>query len=431
LLLVQQQNLKRREKTFMRRRILTFIIMIVVLFCFSINVFSNTEATNTETQNTENNEVSNKTLLEQSNEVRQKLEESSTRLEYVQSELSTSLQQIQELGDKITEYENQYNDLKNQVAEMEANIAVIDADINKVQAEYDRKENLLKKRMVALYKAGDATYLDVLLSSSSIVDFLSKYYMLEKIIDYDTDLMKELEVEKNSIENKKQEQEKKKADLKVAKAKAGQMQILMENNKMLQENYSAKLTTEEATLNEQILQYKQEQEEIERQIQAAINWSGDLAIQYKGGVMIWPVGVNGTYITSPFGNRLHPIQGVYKYHSGIDIGNAGYGAPVLAAADGVVTYAGVMSGYGNCVMINHGSGIVTLYGHGQTIYATLGQTVKQGDVIMAVGSTGNSTGPHLHFEVRKDGVATSPIPFLKGEDNTTTDNENTTNNTEM
>lgn len=415
----------------MRRRILTFIIMIVVLFCFSINVFSNTEATNTETQNTENNEVSNKTLLEQSNEVRQKLEESSTRLEYVQSELSTSLQQIQELGDKITEYENQYNDLKNQVAEMEANIAVIDADINKVQAEYDRKENLLKKRMVALYKAGDATYLDVLLSSSSIVDFLSKYYMLEKIIDYDTDLMKELEVEKNSIENKKQEQEKKKADLKVAKAKAGQMQILMENNKMLQENYSAKLTTEEATLNEQILQYKQEQEEIERQIQAAINWSGDLAIQYKGGVMIWPVGVNGTYIISPFGNRLHPIQGVYKYHSGIDIGNAGYGAPVLAAADGVVTYAGVMSGYGNCVMINHGSGIVTLYGHGQTIYATLGQTVKQGDVIMAVGSTGNSTGPHLHFEVRKDGVATSPIPFLKGEDNTTTDNENTTNNTEM
>lgn len=415
----------------MRRRILTFIIMIVVLFCFSINVFSNTEATNTETQNTENNETSNKTLLEQSNEVRQKLEESSTRLEYVQSELSTSLQQIQELGDKITEYENQYNDLKNQVAEMEKNIAVIDADIDKVQAEYDRKENLLKKRMVALYKAGDATYLDVLLSSSSIVDFLSKYYMLEKIIDYDTDLMKELEVEKNSIENKKQEQEKKKADLKVAKAKAGQMQILMENNKMLQENYSAKLTTEEATLNEQILQYKQEQEEIERQIQAAINWSGDLAIQYKNGVMIWPVGVNGTYITSPFGNRLHPIQGVYKYHSGIDIGNAGYGAPVLAAADGIVTYAGVMSGYGNCVMINHGSGIVTLYGHGQTIYATLGQTVKQGDVIMAVGSTGNSTGPHLHFEVRKDGVATSPIPFLKGEDNTTTDNENTNNNTEM
>ena len=131
--------------------------------------------------------------------------------------------------------------------------------------------------------------------------------------------------------------------------------------------------------------------------------------------MIWPVGVEGTYITSPYGNRLHPIQGVYRYHDGIDIGNAGYGAPVVAAADGVVTYTGVMGGYGNCVMINHGSGIVTLYGHGQEIKTTLGAVVKQGDIIMTVGSTGNSTGPHLHFEVRKNGLAVEPIPYLNGE----------------
>ena len=175
------------------------------------------------------------------------------------------------------------------------------------------------------------------------------------------------------------------------------------------------LSEEEKTLYEQIEQYKKEQEDLENQIQAAINWSGALAIQYKGGVMLWPIAVDGTYITSPYGNRLHPIQGVYRYHDGIDIGNAGYGAPVIAAADGIVTYAGVMSGYGNCVMINHGDGIVTLYGHGQEIYTELGATVKQGDVIMAVGSTGNSTGPHLHFEVRKFGVAVDPIPYLQGD----------------
>ena len=114
---------------------------------------------------------------------------------------------------------------------------------------------------------------------------------------------------------------------------------------------------------------------------------------------------------------MHPIQGVYKYHSGIDIGNAGYGAPVVAAADGVVTFAGVMGGYGNCVMINHGDGIVTLYGHGQEVLTTLGTQVSQGDVIMLVGSTGNSTGPHLHFEVRKNGVIQDPISYLKGEEN--------------
>ena len=133
--------------------------------------------------------------------------------------------------------------------------------------------------------------------------------------------------------------------------------------------------------------------------------------------MIWPVGVEGTRITSNYGTRLHPIQGVYKFHSGLDIGNAGYGAPALAAEDGVVTYAGWMGGYGNCVMISHGNGISTLYGHGQTIITEVGAEVKQGDVIMLVGSTGNSTGPHLHFEVRLNGTAVNPLPYLNGEMN--------------
>ena len=233
-------------------------------------------------------------------------------------------------------------------------------------------------------------------------------------------MLDELAEQKQTIEEKKKEQEKQKTDLRIAKAKAGQMQILMENNKILQENYIAKLSEEEKMLQEQIEQYKQEQAQIESEIKAAIEWSGDLAIQYTGGVMAWPIAKAGTYITSGYGTRLHPIQGVYKYHSGLDIGNAGYGAPIIAAADGVVTFAGQMSGYGNCVMINHGSGIVTLYGHGQAIKTELGAEVKKGDLIMLVGSTGNSTGPHLHFEVRVNGVATNPIPYLKGE---TTDEE--------
>lgn len=105
------------------------------------------------------------------------------------------------------------------------------------------------------------------------------------------------------------------------------------------------------------------------------------------------------------------------------------GAPVVAAADGVVTYAGWMSGYGNCVMVNHGGGIVSLYGHGSEIVAQLGATVKQGDIIMKVGSTGNSTGPHLHFEIRKDGVAVDPIPYLNGTvaENNQEANNNTNN----
>ena len=408
----------------MESKILTIIIICLVLLSFSINVFSNNEMTNSQANNVTNSELNtignveanNMTLQDQKNEIDNKLNESNIRLEYVQSEISASLQKVQELNDSIAEYEKKYTDIQNQINSLEQEIANTDTELVTIEAEYERKDKLLKKRVVAMYEDGDASYLDVLLSSRSLIEFLSNYYMLEQIIELDNNMLDELEKQKNTIEKKKAEQEQKKVDLRVAKAKEGQMQILMQNKKMLQENYAAKLTEEEKELHDKIEAYKAEQAEIERLIQEAIQWSGNLAIQYKGGVMIWPIGIEGTYITSPYGNRLHPVQGVNRYHDGIDIGNAGFGAPVVAAADGFVTYAGVMGGYGNCVMINHGDGIITLYGHGQEIKTTLGASVKQGDVIMAVGSTGVSTGPHLHFEVRKYGVPVDPIPYLSGKE---------------
>lgn len=397
----------------MKKKILTTIMICLVLVSFSINVFSNNEIENNEN----NTNTENITLQDKQKEVQEKLEESNNRLKYVQSELTVSIQKIQELDDSIAKYTEELNKLQNQVNTLENEIKVTDEELAKNEEEYKRKENLFKRRVVALYEAGETTYLDVLLSSRGLMDFLSNYYMIEEIMQYDDELLKEVESRKKDIEEKRANQEKRNSTLKVAKAQASRMQILMENNKMIQQNYLAQLTEEEKELNEKIEAYKQEEISLENQILAAINWGDRLAIQYTGGAMIWPVGKEGTYITSGYGNRLHPIQGVYKNHSGIDIGNAGYGAPVIAAADGVVTFAGVMGGYGNCVMINHGDGIVTLYGHGQEMLTTLGTKVSQGDVIMLVGSTGNSTGPHLHFEVRKNGIIQDPIPYLKGEEN--------------
>ena len=397
----------------MGKKIITMIMICLLLVSFSINVFSNNEIENND--NSTNTE--NMTLQDKQKEVQEKLEESNNRLKYVQSELSVSLQKIQELDDSIVKYTEELNKLQNQVNTLENEIKVTEEELAKNEEEYKRKENLFKRRVVALYEAGETTYLDVLLSSKGLMDFLSNYYMIEEIMQCDDELLKEVESRRKEIEEKRANQEKRNSTLKVAKAQASRMQILMENNKMLQQNYSSQLTEEEKELNEKIEAYKQEEISLENQILAAINWGDKLAIHYTGGLMIWPVGKEGTYITSGYGNRLHPIQGVYKYHSGIDIGNAGYGAPVIAATDGVVTFAGVMGGYGNCVMINHGDGIVTLYGHGQEILTTLGTEVSKGDVIMLVGSTGNSTGPHLHFEVRKNGIIQDPIPYLKGEEN--------------
>lgn len=413
----------------MRKGLLTIILICTVLIAFSINVFSVNEEANEIANSEALNEQTNMTLEEQYQDIGNKIEESNNRLEYVESELTATLQKVQELNASIEQYQAEYNDLNNQIAGLENEIATTDLELEEIETKYQKKQNLLKKRTVALYEAGDTTYLDVLLSSGNLIDFISNYYLLEQIIEYDTELIEEIEQERKIIEIRKSQQEKKKTDLKVAKAKANQMHILMENNIMLQESYTATLTEEEKNLQAQIDQYKAEQAEIEKQIQAAIQWSGAFAIQFTGGVMLWPIGTEGTYITSGYGSRLHPIQGVYRYHDGIDIGNAGFGAPVISAADGVVTYAGNMGGYGNCVMVNHGNGIVTLYAHGQDITTTLGTVVKQGDIIMTVGSTGNSTGPHLHFEVRKNGVAVDPIPYLKGESEDS--NQNTTVNVEV
>lgn len=396
-----------------KTKILQIILISVILVSFSFNVFAENEiANNEEAQN--NTETENKSLLEQSVELQDKLKESNSRLEYVEGELSASLQKIQELDDIIRENEKKYENLNIQIQQMELEVSKRQKEIDNIQEKYNRKQQLLKKRLVAMYEAGSTSYLDVLLKSKNIFDFLSNYYMLEQIVEFDNQLLDDLEKQKSELEEEKVQQEDIETELKASKLELSRTQILMQNNRILQENYIMTLSNEEKELQQKIEEYKNEQEEINKKIQEAIAWSGNLQITYNGGLMIWPVGVAGTYITSSYGYRLHPIQGIYKYHAGIDIGNAGYGAPVLAAADGVVIYAGAMSGYGNCVMINHGNNIVTLYGHGQTILTELGKEVKQGDVIMAVGSTGNSTGPHLHFEVRIEGKTVDPISYLDG-----------------
>lgn len=403
----------------MKNRILCFVIVCLIIVSISLNVFSVNEVNeinNTnEIANTENT-VQNKTLEEQNAEITEKIQESNNKLEYVESELGETLSKVVELNDSINNYQSQYNGLAVQIAETESNIKITQEQIEEIQAMYDKKQKTLKKRVVSLYEAGDSTYIDLLLSSSSLIEFVSNYFMITELVEFDNKLLEEMEDTRIEIEKKKQEQEKQELELRTARKTINETSILLENTKIVKENYMLQLTDEQKLLQEQIAQYKAEQEEIERQIAAAINWTGTMAIQFTGGVMIWPLAMEGTHITSGYGYRTHPIQGVYKKHAGIDISGANvYGAPAVAAADGVVAYAGWISGYGNCVMVNHGNNIISLYGHGSEIVTQTGKTVKQGEIIMRVGSTGNSTGPHLHFEIRKNGNSVDPMPYLNGE----------------
>ena len=394
----------------MKKKIFSIILIILILQYFCVFVFANDSITNEITNNTTNSITDD--LEKQKEDVENKIEEANTQLEYVQGELSNTMLKVQETEDKILKYQKEVDELGEKMETLQKSIDESTAKLQIASQNYEEKSDLLAKRLVAMHEAGDTQYLDVLLKSNSITEFISRYYIIQEVAEYDSILINEVEQEKNNIETTKQKLENEQAEIKIIKAKNEQTTIVLSNMKTLQKSYISKLSENEKKLQKQITEYKNDQAEIERQILLATNVI-DPDIQYTGGEMLWPVAISGTVVTSDYGTREHPIQGVVKEHTGIDIGNTPTGSPVVAAADGVVTYAGWLGGYGNCVMINHGEGVVTLYGHGNKILTSVNKKVKQGETIMEVGSTGNSTGPHLHFEVRVNGICTSPWQFVK------------------
>ena len=386
----------------MKRKIISIFMIIIILLNICSFVFAE-DSTNT---------VKNQTLEEQQKEVNNKIETANSKLTYVQSELSSTMLKVQELEDKVAEYKSQMNDLGSKLDSLQKSIDTAREEYNTIEADYNNKEAQLRERLVTMYESGETTYLDVLLSSRNIVEFISGYYLISEIVQYDNELVKEVGEKKDDLEIRKTKLEKEETEVKLLKAKREQTTVILQNTITMQQEEANKLSTQEKKLQQEISTYKTEQAEIEAAIAQATNNTIGKDIQYTGGTMLWPVAVSGTIITSSFGTREHPIQGIVKQHTGIDIGNATYGSPVVAAEDGIVTYAGWLGGYGNCVMINHGNGIVTLYGHGQKVLTELHKEVKKGDLIMEVGSTGNSTGPHLHFEVRVNGASVQPLNYV-------------------
>ena len=379
----------------MIKKIFTIIVIAIILIC---SYFSVTKAD---------------TLGQQQQKVQEEKQNAENRLSYVQEELSSSVVKIQELDDTIRQAEADISSLDAELSELQNRIMELTTKLSKLEYDYDTNQKLLEERLVVMYEVGEVTYLEVLFNSANIMEFLSNYYTIQEIVKSDADLLKKIQEEKDDVEKSKEELDEKKLDLKTKKAKKEQLAVITQNNKRLKEEAVVQLSNEEIELQQKIEEFKAEEARIESLIRLATSeyeYAGD----FTGGVMAWPIAKSGTYITSGYGSRTHPIQGIIKNHTGIDIGNAGYGAPIIAAADGIVTMAGRYGGYGNCVMINHGGGISTLYGHGQTILTEVGKEVKKGDLIMEVGSTGQSTGPHLHFEVRVKGVIVDPMPYLTG-----------------
>ena len=251
--------------------------------------------------------------------------------------------------------------------------------------------------------------------------------MISEIAQYDEDLLDNIEREKKSIELIQETLKNKKENLSNIKRTKERTAVALENSIVLRTSYAEKLTDEEKETQKKLEEFQRELVNVENQIVAAT--TAKVGEDYIGGELAWPA-PGYTTVTSPFGMRLHPIFKVNRMHTGVDIG-MNMGANIIAANDGVVTKAMYSSGYGNMVMIDHGGGVCTVYGHGSEIIAQTGDEVKRGDVIMLAGSTGWSTGPHLHFEVRLNGEYVDPLPYITHKatlESAPTEEENSANN---
>ena len=356
------------------------------------------------------------------------IQDATGNLEDVQSDINENLQQVQNLDERINESTTKIEELNTKITELKTSISEIEGKLTEAQENYENQKKILEARLIAMYEAGETQYLDVFLQSRNMSEFLSNYFLITEIASYDMDLLEEMENKKRVIDTAMEKLQKNKEELDTALQTQLKTSKILENTKTLRENYVAKLSEEEKKIQAQIDDYTTQVNALNTEIlQLALQ---GIDTQYIGGVLAWPV-PGYTRISSNYGMRYHPILHVNKLHTGVDIA-APMGANFVAANDGIVTKAGYNGAYGNMVIIDHGGGISTLYAHGSEILVQVGQTVKRNDPILKVGSTGYSTGPHAHFEVRINGVVTNPIEYItngvipESQNNITTEN-NTTN----
>ena len=408
-------------------------VIVLIICSFSLISFAENETSSNNTANTSSNITD---LQTQQKEIQTQIEQSGEQLNEVQDELTENLEQIQKLDEKIEQAETELEKINKKIEELTKTTEKQKESLKIATKKYNKQKKLVEARLVAMYEAGDTQYLDVILSSSDLSEFISSYAMLSEIAAYDKDLLDTVEEQKQILEIVNERLEENLEQLALLQKNQITNTKIMQNTKTLRENYISKLSTQEQEIQAKIDEYKTQFEQVNKEILEVALAQG-LSTEYIGGEMAWPV-PGYTKITSNYGMRTHPITGVYKLHTGVDI-SAPMGAEFVAANDGIVTKAYYNSAYGNMVMIDHGGGISTLYAHGSEILVQVGQTVKRGDPILKVGSTGYSTGPHAHFEVRLNGVVTNPIEYITGlkipqtQTKTNTSSEqnktNTTNNT--
>ena len=365
-------------------------------------------------------------LTNQLDSIQQQVNQQNAAKADAETVIGSVSEQLRQIEGQLRQATAELGTIKEQRVAVENDITLNERQLAEAQKRLEGRESVFYKRVRDIYINGRLSYLDVVIGSKDFSDFANRLEVLKRIIDSDITLINEIKKERAEIEAHKQKLEADRARLveleKAALAKQAEIeQKKAERNVVLQKAQNDRATAMQAIeeLNASSAQVSAMLKE-RQAARAAAAAAAAAAAQSSGGQgasdnwvqgtgqLGWPVSGE---ITSPYGYRVHPIWGTTIYHSGIDIG-VDEGTPVHAADGGVVVWSGWMGGYGYAVVIDHGNGLSTLYGHNSELAVDEGQSVAKGQVISYAGSTGNSTGPHVHFEVRVNGDPVDPMGYL-------------------
>lgn len=333
---------------------------------------------------------------------------------------------VRELDASLEKTAQEISSLQDQIGTKEGEIAVTKEELETARQTEEQQYEAMKLRIQYMYEKGDTNYIDMLLEAKSFSDMLNKVEYISQISEYDRKQLDAYVATKNQIAEKEAVLEEEHTQLltleKQAEAKHASVETLLAGKQQELKNYESKIASAENQINEyekdlaaQEAKIKQIEAEIRRQEEEARKKAEAAGQTYKTASLgdikfIWPC-PSSSRITSGFGGRSSPTEGASSNHKGIDIG-AATGSNILAAASGTVTISTYSASAGNYVMISHGGGVSTVYMHCSSRLVSAGDKVSQGDVIAKVGSTGYSTGPHLHFEIRNNGSYVNPSKYV-------------------
>lgn len=355
-----------------------------------------------------------------SKNIENKIKQESKALEQGKQEETSLSKQIEELEVKIGETENQIDALKGKIQTKQGEVAEAKKELEKAEKEVDTQNSNLNVRLRTMYKNGSIGFLDVLLGSGSLSEFISNMDMVQRVHSSDKDVLADLEKRYEAVNDKKKKLESLQAQLEAQKDEEAEKQAALSADKQTVSEKKASVSASNkqhedniqdlnaegeriaAIIQEDIEREKREKEKAkeEKENSGSSSGSSDSSSSSGSGKFSWPV-PGHTRVSSGYGWRNCPFHGKEK-HTGLDI-PAPYGTAVKAAGSGTVIFSGYLGSYGNAVIIRHGGGLYTLYGHNSSLVARSGAKVSKGQTIAKVGSTGSSTGNHCHFEVRKGG----------------------------